>query len=108
MHVWGAVHYDGQTDLVTLQGNATADAHRGLLETEMQPYARRNFSRNFVSQHNNAPARQARYLQKFLQDEAVEQLPWTPNSPDLNPIEHAWDAFGECISLERCPAKKHA
>ncbi len=40
---------------------------------------------------------QARRLQDFLQDEKVEQLPWPPYSPDLNPIEHGWDALDHAI-----------
>ncbi len=36
-------------------------------------------------------------MQDFLQDEEVEQLPWPPYLPDLNPIEHAWDASYHAI-----------
>ncbi len=63
----------------------------------MLPYARGHFGRNFVFQHDNAPAHRARRMQDFLQDEEVKQLPWPPYSPDLNPIEHAWNALDNAI-----------
>uniref|UniRef100_A0A8C4R350 Tc1-like transposase DDE domain-containing protein n=1 Tax=Eptatretus burgeri TaxID=7764 RepID=A0A8C4R350_EPTBU len=36
--------------------------------------------------------------QEFFEAEGVEQLPWPARSPDLNPIEHAWDALGQAIN----------
>ncbi len=63
----------------------------------MLPYARGHFGRNFVFQHDNAPSHRAHRLPDFLQDEEVEQLSWPPYSPDLNPNEHAWDAFNHAI-----------
>ena len=93
----GAIHYGGRANLVILQGNVNADSYRRVLETEMLPYARRHFGRNFLFQHDNAPAHRARRLQDFLEEEEVGQLPWPPYSPDLDPIEHAWDALDRAI-----------
>ena len=61
------------------------------------PYARRHFGRNFLYQHDNAPAHCARRTQVYLEEEDIEQLPWPAFSPDLNPIEHAWDALGRAV-----------
>ncbi len=47
VHVWGAIHYDGRTNLVILERKITADTYRQLLETEVLPYARRHFGRKF-------------------------------------------------------------
>jgi hypothetical protein len=30
----------------------------------------------------------------FLQQEAVQTIPWPAMSPDMNPIEHVWDFIG--------------
>lgn len=97
VHVWGGIHYGGRTNLVVLHGNVNADSYRQVLETEMVPYARAHFGRNFVFQHDNAPAHHARRLQHYLEEEEIEQLPWPPYSPDLNPIEHCWDALGHTV-----------
>ena len=97
VHVWGGIHYGGRTNLVVLHGNVNADSYRRVLETEMVPYARAHFGHNFVFQHDNAPAHRARRLQAYLEEEGIEQLPWPPYSPDLNPIEHCWDALGRAV-----------
>ncbi len=97
VHVWGAIHYDGRTNIVILERNITAGTYRQLLETEVLPYARRHFGRNFLFQHDNTPAHQARRMKDFLQDEEVEQLPWPPYSPVLNHIEHVWNGLDHAI-----------
>jgi hypothetical protein len=40
--------------------------------------------------HNAKPHR-ARIVQHFLQQQAVQTIPWPAMSPDMNPIEHVWD-----------------
>jgi transposase len=39
-----------------------------------------------------------RIVQHFLQQEAVQTIPWPAMSPDMNPIEHAWDFIGRKIN----------
>jgi hypothetical protein len=43
---------------------------------------------------DNARPHRARIVQHFLQQEAVQTIPWPPMSPDMNPIEHVWDCIG--------------
>ncbi|UYV71413.1 hypothetical protein LAZ67_8003051 [Cordylochernes scorpioides] len=47
---------------------------------------------NALYQQDNARPHTARISQQALQD--VQMLPWPPYSPDLSPIEHAWDIIG--------------
>ena len=93
VHVWGAIYYGDRTNLVILEKNLTANTYRQLLQTEMLPYARRHFGRNFLFQRDSNPAHRA----QILQDEEVEQFSWPPYSPDLNHIEPAWDALDYVI-----------
>jgi hypothetical protein len=37
---------------------------------------------------DNARPHRARIVQHFLQQEAVQTMPWPAMSPDMNPIEH--------------------
>jgi transposase len=40
----------------------------------------------------------ARIVQYFLQQEAVQTIPWPAMSPDMNPIEYVWDFIGRKIN----------
>jgi hypothetical protein len=42
----------------------------------------------FLFQLDNTPVHKARSIQKWFVDIVVEELDWSPQSPDLNPIEH--------------------
>jgi hypothetical protein len=37
-------------------------------------------------------------VQHFLQQEAVQTIPWPAMSPDMNHIEHVWDFIGRKIN----------
>ena len=43
---------------------------------------------------DNSRPHRARIVQYFLQQEAVQTIPWPAMSPDMNPIEHVWDFIG--------------
>jgi transposase len=47
---------------------------------------------------DNARPHRARILQQFLQQEAVQTIPWPAMSPDMNPIEHACDFIDRKIN----------
>jgi transposase len=46
-------------------------------------------------QHDNARPYTARITTALLTNSNVAVLPWTSKSPDLNPIEHLWDALAK-------------
>ena len=47
---------------------------------------------------DNAMPHRARIVQHFLQQEAVQTIPWPAMSPDMNPMEHVWDFIGRKIN----------
>lgn len=96
--VWAGIHYGGKTPLAAPEGNVNAVVYRDILERHCLPYARRVYGNNFQLQDDNARPHRARLVREFLDAEDVQQMPWPACSPDMNPIEHAWDALGRAIN----------
>jgi len=47
---------------------------------------------------DNARPHRARVVEQYLQDETTDHMDWPARSPDINPIEHAWDLPQPAVS----------
>jgi transposase len=47
---------------------------------------------------DNARPHRAHIVQDYLQQEAIELIPWPAVSPVLNPIEYLWDYLGRKVN----------
>ncbi|XP_048480440.1 transcriptional regulator ERG homolog [Plutella xylostella] len=46
---------------------------------------------NAMFMHDNARAHTAQVVNEYFHDVGIHKMEWPARSPDLNPIEHAWD-----------------
>ena len=60
------------------------------MDVHVRPYAGA-IGPDFILMDDNARAHRARITNRYLEQAAVVRLDWPARSPDLNPIEHAWD-----------------
>jgi transposase len=78
---------------VDIPGNFTAQRYCDeILQPHVLPLMQQNGAR---FQHDNARPYTARITTALLTNSNVAVLPWTSKSPDLNPIEHLWDALAK-------------
>lgn len=68
---------------------------------KMRPYVclfRGAVAPDFILMDNNAQPHRAYLVNHFLKTEDICQMDCSARSPDLNPIEHVWDALGKTIA----------
>ena len=57
---------------------------------------------------DNATAHRARIVNQYIDDQGVERMEWPARSPDMNPIEHAWDMLQRRVSArQRQPSTRN-
>lgn len=80
---------------VTMKGANYIDVLRG----HMLPFYQIHSCELFM--HDGAPAHRSRAVKTFLNQQNIEVLDWPGNSPDLNPIENAWNKMKNDLAKSR-------
>ena len=97
--VWAGISAQGKTDLHVID-NGTLTALRyvnEILDVYIRPYAGA-VGENFILMDDNARAHRARITDQYLEQATIVRMEWPARSPNLNPIEHAWDMLQTAVS----------
>ncbi|GFV35168.1 transposable element Tcb2 transposase [Trichonephila clavipes] len=52
---------------------------------------------------DNCRPHRANLVEDFLFEEGIVRIEWPACSPDMNPIEHVWDALGRRVAGHQPP-----
>ncbi|GFY00659.1 transposable element Tcb2 transposase [Trichonephila clavipes] len=104
--VYGGISIDGRTDLYIIRdGPLTSRQYRDeILRPIVVPYAAA-IGDDFIVMDDNCRPHRANLVEDFLFEEGIVQMEWSACSPDMNPIEHVWDALGRRVSGRQPPPK---
>lgn len=78
-----------------------SEVFRDILCAQIQPNAAKLIGRRFILQMDNDPKHKAKATQEFIKAKKWNILEWPSQSPDLNPIEHAFHLLKTKLQTER-------
>ena len=94
VHIWGAICYQGKSEIRVLDQNVTGHLYLDILQNNLVPDARQHYGNNWILVDDNARPHRANVVQEYLDEQQITRLDWPPYSPDMNVIEHMWDEIG--------------
>ena len=94
----------GRTDLYVIEnGSLTNVRYRDEILHDIVGLYAGATGPDFILMDDNARPHRIRVVEQYLQAETTDRMNWPAHSPDINPIEHAWDLLQAAVSA--CPVQ---
>lgn len=77
---------NGTTSIYTTTKTIDSETYQSILKDHYLPF----HQNEYMLAQDNATCHVSHSTRSFLEDNAVELLPWAARSPDCNPIENLW------------------
>ncbi len=99
--VWGIFSWHTLGPLVLIEHRLNTTVYLSIVADHVHPFMTTVYqSSDDYFQQDNAPCHKAQIISDwFLEHDEFVLLKWTPQSPDLNPIEHLWDVVEREIHI---------
>lgn len=107
--LWGCITWHGFGRLHRVHGQMNAIQYTEILSESLlgtltdHRLNRRNVI--FAFAQDNDPKHTSKLAQKWFADKHIKLLPWPAQSPDMNIIEHVWDALDRLICKHKVPLR---
>ena len=74
IHVWGAIFYQGKSELRVLDQNVTGRVYLDILQNNLVPGVRKHYGNNWILVDDNARPHRANVVQQYLDREDIPRL----------------------------------
>ncbi|GFS54208.1 transposable element Tcb1 transposase [Trichonephila clavipes] len=102
--VYDGISIDGRTDLYIIRdGPLTARRYGDEILRPIVVSCAAAIGDDFILMDDNCRPHRANQVEDFLFEEGIVRMEWPACSPDMNPIEHVWDALGRRVAGRQPP-----